>query len=165
MKALSVRRPWAYMILVGIPLYEAVDLGGGKSTVKYSGKNLLKNIENRSRQLPKSFELPQRIYIHVSRHDEPLTEALMDFMFRRLGISPIGFMSMYCDVCRRGVLAGEVTITEQVTKSDNPWFTGPYGYVLAAPLVFEKPIPCRGMPGFFEVDTQDGKLLESIQRR
>jgi hypothetical protein len=164
-KALSVRRPWAYIILAGIPLYEAVDLGEGKSTVRYSGKNLFKNIENRSRRLPKSFELPQRVYIHVSQHDEPLTEAMMGFMFRRLSISPIGFMTMYCDVCRRGVLAGEVTITEQVTKSDNPWFTGPYGYVLADPLLFEKPIPYRGKLGFFEVGVQDGKLFESIQRR
>ena len=89
----------------------------------------------------------------------------MDFMYKRLGVAPMSFLCMYFDVCRKGVLAGEVTIMEQVTESKNPWFTGPYGYVLADPLLFEKPIPWRGMPGFFEVDVQDGKLFESIQRR
>ena len=79
-----------------------MDIGNGKSTVKYSGKNLLKNIENRSHQLPKSFELPQRIYIHVSQHDEPLTEAMMDFMYRRFGVSHMSFFCMYFDSLQEG---------------------------------------------------------------
>lgn len=51
----------------------------------------------------------------------------------------------------RGGIVGVVTITGCVTASDSPWFTGPYGFVLAnaRPLPF---VPLRGRPGLFEVD-------------
>jgi len=164
MKALSIRRPWAYMILAGLPLYKSVDIGGGKSKVEYSGKNLFKNIENRSRPLPKSLEIPQRIQIHVGLRDVPLTDELMDFIHKRIGVAPASFLEMYFAVYRKGVLAGEVTVTGQVTESANPWLTGRYGYVLKDPVLYDTPIPCRGKLGLFEPDIQNGKLLENIQR-
>lgn len=48
-----------------------------------------------------------------------------------------------------GAIIGEVDITGCVEKSDS-WFTGPYGFVLTNPTLYEKPIPCKGKLGFFE---------------
>ena len=53
------------------------------------------------------------------------------------------------DPSRLGAILGEVTITGCVTESDSSWFTGPFGLLLADPAAYEKPIPCRGMLGFF----------------
>lgn len=61
-------------------------------------------------------------------------------------------MMLYSNLLPRGVIIGEVTITEQVTESKNPWFTGKYGFVLADPKPYKKPIPCKGKLGFFEPD-------------
>ncbi len=46
----------------------------------------------------------------------------------------------------------EVDIVDCVTESKSPWFiTGNYGFVLANPKLYQKPIPYKGMLGFFEV--------------
>ena len=136
MKALSIRPPWAYMVIYGIPYGIEVKNPDGSSSVKDSGRVVLKNLENRNWALPKNFALPQRIYVHCSTRYDPIEEVL-DF-FRKLGLPYGSAMMMYSNRLPRGAILGEVTITKQVTKSENPWFTGPYGYVLADPLPFEK---------------------------
>lgn len=50
-----------------------------------------------------------------------------------------------------GCIVGTVDIVDCVSKSDSPWFFGRYGFVLANPVAFEKPIPCKGALGFFTV--------------
>ena len=52
---------------------------------------------------------------------------------------------------RCAALIGEVTITACVKESSSPWFVGPYGFVLANPVLYKEPIPYRGQLGFFEV--------------
>lgn len=51
-----------------------------------------------------------------------------------------------------GGLVGLVTMVGCVTQSVNPFFFGPYGFVLRNPIPFEKMIPCRGYQRIFEVD-------------
>jgi hypothetical protein len=46
---------------------------------------------------------------------------------------------------------GEVSIVGCVTESDSPWFHGPYGFLLADPIAYKKPIPFKGRLGFFNV--------------
>ena len=48
---------------------------------------------------------------------------------------------------------------KEVPEYFSPWFTGPYGFVLANPILYEKPIPYRGQLRFFDVDlkNQPGK--------
>lgn len=48
----------------------------------------------------------------------------------------------------RGGIVGVVTVVDCVTSSDDPWFLGPYGFVLegARPLPF---VPCKGRQRFF----------------
>ncbi|MBF0169079.1 MAG: ASCH domain-containing protein [Alphaproteobacteria bacterium] len=47
-----------------------------------------------------------------------------------------------------GGIVGVVRVVDCVTKSDSPWFFGPYGFVLAdaRPLKF---VQCRGLQGLF----------------
>jgi len=52
-------------------------------------------------------------------------------------------------------IIGEVDITGCVEASDSPWFTGKYGLVLANPVLYDKPIPCRGRLGFFTPDIRE----------
>jgi hypothetical protein len=50
----------------------------------------------------------------------------------------------------RGCIIGEVDIVGCVTQSKSPWFVGKYGFVLANPILYTMPIPCKGKLGFFE---------------
>lgn len=94
-----------------------------------------KDIENRTWRLP-NWITNQRIYIHAGkRPDGPVS-----------GIGPERF----------GAIVGEVTIVECVIASDSKWFYGPYGFVLADPLPYEKPIPCRGHLRFFVPEIPQG---------
>jgi hypothetical protein len=154
MKALSIRPPWGYMVIYGVPYGIEVKNPDGSSSVKDSGKVILKNIENRGWALPKDFTLPQRIYIHISTRPVLIEEAL-DFCVGKLGLPIFPIMLMYSTFAPRGVIIGEVTITGQVTESENPWFTGKYGFVLADPKPYEKPIPYKGKLGFFEPDIKE----------
>ena len=50
-----------------------------------------------------------------------------------------------------GCIVGRAEIVDCVTQSDSPWFAGEYGFVLANPVAFAKPVPCKGMLSFFTV--------------
>lgn len=122
MKALSLTQPMAWAIFHG------------------------KDVENRRW----STKFQGRIYIHASKGfdkehynlialsgiavllDEPLPE-------------PEDFI--------HGAIIGEVDIVDCVPylRFYSPWaMPGQYGFVLANPVEYEKPIPCKGMLGFFE---------------
>lgn len=49
----------------------------------------------------------------------------------------------------RGFIVGAVDIVDVVGRSNDPWFFGPYGFVLENPRLLETPIPCSGALGFF----------------
>lgn len=145
MMALSVRPPWAYTIIYGMPVYKAVSDGKGISHIENDERRLFKNIENRTWPLPKKFQLPQRVVIHVGTRED--NEAL-DWMLK-IGLSPAASMLMHSKLLPRGAFLGEVDVIDCVTKSKNPWFMGPYGFVLANPMPYAKPIPAKGKLGFF----------------
>jgi len=118
MKALSIKQPWAWLIVNGH-----------------------KDIENRT--WPTDFR--GRIYVHAGQrwdyqgqlwlsHHHPMVR---DFELRK-------------DTVPCGGLVGEVDIIGCVSGGLSPWFEGPYGFVLANPVAYETPIPCKGKLGFFE---------------
>ena len=129
MLALSIRQPWAFLIVNGY-----------------------KTIENRSW----STMLRGPIQIHAGKvmSDEDFDDAMglldqihpmsRDDMIRRRarvinGAAPLG-----------GIV-GQAEVVGCVTQSDSPWFFGPYGFVLAkARTVLFR--PCRGKLGFFDPD-------------
>lgn len=123
MKALSVRAPWWWWILQGV-----------------------KPVENRSRPT----KVRGTVLVHASSWWRTF-DALADMhqfspLAERAGcpkiemplVRPLG-----------GHIVGQVDIVDCVTSMDSPWFFGPYGYVLANPVAFSHPIPCKGMLGFF----------------
>jgi len=153
MKALSLKQPWAMLILAGMPVFQPVpnkDPGAaaGSTRVEFSGKVRLKDIENRKWPLPKSFEVPQRVYIHASKTFDKLA---LDWLLEK-GFPAFPCLMLFSDRVPRGAIVGEVDITGCVTESESPWFFGPYGFLLANPVGYEKPIPYKGRLGFFEVE-------------
>lgn len=123
MKALSIRQPWAWLIL-----------NGGK------------DIENRAWKT----NFRGRVLVHAAKG---ITRAEYDSIqagcFPR-GHFNTNFFPAF-ELLERGGIIGSVEITDCVTQSGSPWFFGPFGFVLtnSKPLPF---IPLKGQLGFFEVD-------------
>jgi hypothetical protein len=131
-KALSVRAPWWWFIL-------------------HAGKD----IENRD--WPTKFR--GTVYVHASKWWSlaEIGQCVADAFFGCLkgdvlGVevfrSKIDFGAMKL---ARGCIVGTVDIVRCVDRSDSPWFFGKHGFVLANPVAFAKPVPCKGMLGFFAV--------------
>ena len=154
MKALSVRPPWAYYIIYGIPYGVSVDNGDGTTRVENSGKVIIKDIENRNWAIPSWLTLPQRVQIHVSKRADDI-EDVMNFTVGKLKLPLFSILSSYSNLLPKGAIIGEVDIVDCVTKSKSPWFVGKYGFVLSNPVPYAKPIPYRGKLRFFE--TQGNK--------
>ena len=126
MRALSVRQPWAWLIVNGY-----------------------KDVENRT--WPTKFR--GRVYVHAGMRVVP-----EDFPTQRAYIRESGIMIP--ENLPLGAIVGEITITDCSDFLGSPWFCGPYGFVLADPVVFHNPIPYRGRLGFFRVDDSLAKGVE-----
>lgn len=134
MKALSIRQPWASLIMKA-----------GKS------------IENRN--WPTKYR--GRILVHAAKgmtRDEH--EDAIDFAVQAIRADPhnagvpetrtLRELGFAFENLQRGGIIGSVEIVDCVTCSDSPWFMGHYGFVLRdpRPLPF---VPYRGQLGFFDV--------------
>ncbi len=128
MKALSLRQPWPWFILHG-------------------GKNL----ENRG--WTTSFRGP--VLIHSSKWWKE-DEIGDDFRFAShvaIGsgdlVSPLPRIETL--KAELGCIVGVVRMTGWVSSSESDWFFGPKAFVLADPVAFVDPVPCRGERGLFDV--------------
>lgn len=122
---LSIRQPWAWLICKGF-----------------------KDIENRDWPLS-PFRKGKRIYVHAGRiADDEAMDILSNEGWPQLTdsqhLEALGASMIL------GAIIGEVTIIDCVTKSKSPWFVGNYGFVLTDPMLYKKPIFCRGQLGFFK---------------
>lgn len=59
----------------------------------------------------------------------------------------------------RGAIIGAATIVDCLglyddPKGQHPWAMGPYCYVLKDAQIFKRPIPYRGVLGFFNVEDE-----------
>jgi len=151
MKALSIKPPWAYYIIYGIPYGVGVDNEDGTQRVVDSGKVILKDIENRNWAVPQWLKLPQRIQIHVGKREDDIEE-VMDLTVGKLKLPTFSIMMSYSRRLPRGAIIGEADLVDCVTESKSPWFVGKYGFVFRYPVPYKEPIPCRGKLGFFEPD-------------
>lgn len=147
MKALSIKQPWAWLICTGYKDIENRNWRIGRNP--RHGQYSSRDIDNFS------IKLPERVYVHAGKQSD-LTQETLDFIHKVMTV-PLTheYGSTWKDVLNFGALIGEVDIVDCVTESDSPWFVGKYGFVLANPLLYPKPIPCRGYLGFFDVDTED----------
>lgn len=122
MKALSIRQPWAWLIVNGY-----------------------KDIENRSWPT----RLRGEVLVHASKgmtREEYDDVELMLALDERLQYIRLPAFEQL----ERGGIVGKVIITGCITASRSPWFFGKFGFELreAAPLPFT---PFKGALGFFEV--------------
>jgi len=120
-KALSVRQPWAWLICTGY-----------------------KDIENREW----SSGFKGRVYIHAGKMVDWHSQIAM--LRGEIRIPYRALKEMSKQFLALGAIIGEVDIADCVTESTSPWFTGPFGFVLRNPQLYEKSIPCKGRLGFFE---------------
>uniref|UniRef100_A0A6M3J308 Putative ASCH domain-containing protein n=1 Tax=viral metagenome TaxID=1070528 RepID=A0A6M3J308_9ZZZZ len=132
MKALSIRQPWAWLICKGF-----------------------KNIENRDWHihLPPLLNYPakmKRIYVHASTSKAEMTKGTLAWILKCLNNQQASELMLAYERLTYGAIIGEVDITGCTEKSDSPWFIGKYGFTLANPVLYERPIPCKGKLGFFE---------------
>jgi hypothetical protein len=121
MKALSIRQPWASMIL-------------------HYGKD----IENRTWPT----NVRGRVLIHASKgmtFDE-WSDAWDFAVFRGVAREPMNDPEVFL----RGGIVGSVEIVDCVTRSESAWFEGPFGFVLRNPVTLPF-YPFRGALGFFDV--------------
>jgi hypothetical protein len=132
MKALSVRAPWWWAIL-----------------------HLGKDIENRDW----STNFRGTIYLHAGKFWklEQIQQDIDDISFIMDDKTPDNFPpDNLRDGC--GCIVGRVDIVDCVKQSNSRWFFGEYGFVLRNPVAFPRPIPFKGMLGFFEVPDSIGRV-------
>lgn len=124
MKALSIRQPWAWLII-----------HGGK------------DIENRSWHT----KFRGRFLVHASNGmtRKEHAEAYQFFLESGAGQPPFDFPSV--EDLQRGGIIGSVELVDSLDTSDSPWYMGEKGFLLRdpKPLPF---IPYKGRLGFFEVN-------------
>ena len=124
-KAISIRQPWAWLIVNGY-----------------------KDIENRSWPT----RLRGEVLVHASKG---MTRAEYDDVDLMLALDErLQYIRLPAfEQMERGGIVGRVTITGCITASRSAWFFGKYGFELrdAKPLPFA---PLKGALGFFEVPSE-----------
>jgi hypothetical protein len=122
MRALSIRQPWAWLIL-------------------HAGKD----IENRNwRPRNPALRFRGTCLIHAGIAVQPISDGLRAWVKQTSGVD-----LPRSDELPRGGIVGRVDVIDVVRASPSPWFEGPYGLVFAnsKSLRFAE---CRGRLGFFE---------------
>lgn len=129
MLALSIRQPWAWLIL-----------------------NAGKDIENRNW----STRVRGRVLVHAAKG---VTEGEYEYGVDAAIAYGCNLRQMPAwKAIERGGIVGSVEIVDCVSDSDSPWFVGRYGFVLRdpKPLPFT---PLKGRLGFFDVPAEQVKGL------
>lgn len=143
-KTLSIRQPWAWLIVQGY-----------------------KDIENRD--WSPSYRGP--LLIHAGKQPDPPTFDtqrglyLLEYSLRAKHLWQEGMPRQYHD-CRYGGIVGAATLVDVVQVSSSPWFRGTFGLVLADPIVLPF-IPLRGQLGLFDVslDALPQQVVTLLQKR
>jgi len=103
MNELSIRQPWASLIIVGV-------------------ESTYKDVENRT--WPTTYR--GRLYIHAGQAFDHAGYQTIQRRFPHLPLPPI-------DSFPRGGILGTIEIYDCVTMSLSLWFQGPYGFLLRNP--------------------------------
>lgn len=132
MKAITIRQPWASLIVHGI-----------------------KDVENRSWTCPKKY-IGKRILIHASTKSDK--EPYMIFNDSQADAVD----NIIMDVCQfygqTGCIIGSVEIVDCIQNHASIWAEKDvWNWVLANPVQFEKPIPCKGKLSFWEYIPETNK--------
>lgn len=124
MKAITIRQPWAWLIVNGF-----------------------KDIENRDWFT--RFRGNLLIHAGASLTRREYDEACA-FVFERVGWSLEAMIPSFESI-ERGGIVGIVELVNCVKESKSPWFVGKFGFVLRKPYPYPFR-PMRGMLGIFNVN-------------
>lgn len=132
MKALTLKQPWAWLLIHGGKDIENRDWPTGfrgRVAVHTSSKPYLQEYE------------AAQVLIHVEniKLPHPLPEH-KELLY--------------------GAIIGTVEIVDCVEWSASPWFYGDYGFVVRDPIALPEPIPCRGLLKFWEIPPLALRQLE-----
>jgi hypothetical protein len=119
--ALSVRQPWAWAIVEG-----------------------WKDVENRR------WTTRRRGTVAVHAAWGMTQDEYDDFVRKAASIDPSRAVPAFEDLAR-GAIVGLVDVVACVEGHESPWFTGPFGFVLANSRTLREPIPCKGALSFWRV--------------
>jgi hypothetical protein len=140
--ALSIRQPWAWLIV-------RPDITDPGQRIKAMLDGRIKTIENRT--WPTRYRGP--ILIHAGKgmtraEYEDVEEMMFGWSNDAIELPPFEHLP-------RGGILGRARIVDCVMSSGSPWFYGPFGFVLddIEPLPFR---PYRGALGFFDVPADEG---------
>lgn len=135
MRALSIRQPWAFAVVVGA-----------------------KTVENRTW----SSRHVGRLAIHASKREElgavrQVLRAIRGQFRLRLGIE--GLCQLYKERKALGCVVGQVEMVGCTNGADalatdaemDRWFEGPAGFVFRNARIAMDPVPCRGRLGMWEL--------------
>lgn len=134
MMALSIRQPWASLILKAHK-----DIENRCWPTKVRGRILIHAAKGMTRA---EHEDALEFAVDAIRDDPRNVGAGRTVTLRELGFA--------FDDLQRGGIIGSAEIVDCVRKSDSPWFVGEFGFVLRdpQPLPF---VPWKGQLGFFDV--------------
>ena len=123
MKALTVRQPWAWAIMIAKP------------------------VENRSRR----FHHRGPLLIHASQQEETdMVDHVLELIAEETDTAVSLLRNAYRQQAARGAIVGAVTVTDCVNEHPSRWFTGPYALVLERPQRAYSPVHCRGQLGLWQ---------------
>ena len=126
MKVLSIRQPWAWLIVNGH-----------------------KNIENRSW----GTRFRGEFLIHAGLKDDE-QDHILQWAFSKDLITVEEWRratnELYDSNLMRGAIIGKATLIDVVEEHDSEWFFGPKGFILTDAKPLDKPIPYKGKLSFFE---------------
>ena len=146
--AISVRQPWAWLIV-------RPDLEGAARTAALAA-GTIKLIENRSW----ATRHRGRTLIHAAKGmTRGEYEDALDFLSLSPRLQEPAQALPTFDAFQRGGIVGSADVVDCVGTSDSPWFLGPQGFVLrnTQPLPFQ---PLRGSLGFFAVPADAPRSAE-----
>lgn len=124
MKAISIRQPYAFAIVMGF-----------------------KPVENRDWPT----RVRGGVLIHAGKKEEKDdVEGVLRRIAHQTGTPLAVIEKGYASHRTLGAIVGAATITDCVTSMDSDWFYGPHGFVMAD-AKWCAPVPCKGALGFFDV--------------
>lgn len=133
MKALSIRQPWASLILKA-----GKDIENRCWPTKVRGRILIHAAKGMTRT---EHEDAIDFAVHAIRAT-PRSGTTKTVTLRELGFA--------ADELERGGIIGSVEIVDCVNSSASPWFMGEFGFVLRNPQILPF-TPWKGQLGFFDV--------------
>ena len=136
MKALSVRNPWAWLIVRS-------DIVGEEARRQAYLDGLIKDVENRSHRTNFRGEFLIHASMGMTSREYEDAYAFLVTVVPNIELPPLHSLQF-------GGIVGAARLVDCVDSSDSRWYMGQKGYVLrdARPLPF---VPCMGKLGFFDV--------------